>query len=79
MSALLTIECLDCGHPTETTIAWLSDHALICEGCYRPVPLDAAELGRGLSMIESFWAEVDATVQSLKQPLAALTPTPAAP
>lgn len=70
MSVLLQIECLDCGHSTPTTMTWLSEHGLICEGCYRTVPLNAAELERGLTAIESFWAEVDDTVLTLKQPLA---------
>lgn len=69
MSALLQIECLDCAHSTQTTMAWLAEHGLICEGCYRSVPLNAAELGRGLSMIEGFFAEVDHTVLILRQPL----------
>jgi hypothetical protein len=71
MSALLRIECLDCGHETQTTMAWLSDRGLICEGCYRNVPLNTAELDWGLAMIDRFWGEVDDTVAMLKQPLAA--------
>ncbi len=70
MSALLHIACHDCGHPTQTTMAWLADHGLICEGCNRSVPLNAAELGWGLSMIESFFAEIDDTILILKRPLA---------
>jgi hypothetical protein len=59
-------------------MAWLADHGLICEGCYRSVPLNAAELGWGLAMIESFLGEIDDTILILKRPLAGSTaPAPA--
>lgn len=73
MSALLKIDCPDCGHPTQTTLAWIADYGLICEGCYKTVPLNATELQRGLAAIAMSWAEVDDAVLTLKLPLAGST------
>lgn len=69
MTSLLVIGCLHCGHQTPTTVNWLLEHGLICEGCFKTIPLNIPEIEHGLAAIEESWAELDAAVLTLRRPV----------
>ena len=69
-SSLISFFCFECAYRTSTTYEWLAEHGVTCEQCYRNIPVDAEELGRGLAAIDPAWGEVSAVAEELARPLA---------
>ena len=76
LTSLFKVSCPTCAHGTPTTLDWLSEHGVICEGCFQSIAVNATELGRGLAAINLAWDEVDSVARDLRRPMSQLQLSP---